>query len=135
MSYPTHRHPLTVLAVSTLLTGMWLPEGVKAQTTPLPDYVIEYYAAPPVVPAGPLSDELARAVQIAFVHSIQQTTWGPEQSAALDVIAASGDPRLAWIITDLMRFVPQQQLRWELSHKLGMGLLSKLWPPLRRYKN
>lgn len=44
-------------------------------------------------------------MQVAFVDSSEQTLWGPDQTAALEVIAASEDPRLAWIIVDMMRFV------------------------------
>jgi hypothetical protein len=37
-------------------------------------------------------------------------TWGEAQFEALEVVANSNDPRLAWVISDLMRFVPGAEL-------------------------
>ena len=76
----------------------------------LPDYVIEEFGAPPEIPSGALTEEVEAAVQTAFIESMENSTWGPDQMAALEVIAASGDPRLAWIISDLMRFVSGREL-------------------------
>jgi hypothetical protein len=82
---------------------------------PLPDYVIERYGQPPQVPTGPLSNELQSAVQMAFVESMQMSTWGRDQTLALDTIATSSDPRLAWLISDLMRFVNGTSLNDSLA--------------------
>lgn len=71
----------------------------------MPDYVIAAFGTPPEVADVPLTDALKAAIQTAFVDSIVSSSWGPEQQAALEVVTASGDPRLAWIISDLMRFV------------------------------
>jgi len=72
--------------------------------------VIEEYGNRPNVPTGPLSPELQRAVQTAFVDSMTQSTWGRDQTLALVTIAESGDPRLAWLLSDLMRFANGPQL-------------------------
>ncbi|MEM9106359.1 MAG: DUF3179 domain-containing (seleno)protein, partial [Pseudomonadota bacterium] len=48
--------------------------------------------------------------QTAFVESMERSSWGEDQSKALITIAESKDPRLAWIISDLMRFASSQQL-------------------------
>ena len=85
--------------------------GVQAQdAAPLPDYVVETFGERPSIPEGPLSEELQAAVRVAFVDSIAQSAWGADQTNALNDIAASKDPRIAWIISDLMRFVSSAQL-------------------------
>ncbi|MEM9248854.1 MAG: DUF3179 domain-containing (seleno)protein [Pseudomonadota bacterium] len=85
---------------------MLMAPALRADTAAqLPDYVIEEFGSPPPIPDGPLPDTLRTAVEMAFVTSVTETTWGRDQTLALEEIAASGDPRLAWIISDLMRFV------------------------------
>ncbi len=106
------------LRLSALLCAFALSTALPAlaeETPPLPDYVIAQFGTPPAVPPGPLSDTLETAADMAFVESMQQGTWGRDQTLALDEIAASGDPRLAWIISDLMRFVTSPQLNFVLS--------------------
>lgn len=85
------------------------------EAAPLPDYVIEAFGERPSVPDGPLSADLQAAVRVAFVDSITQTGWGKDQTDALSEIAASKDPRLGWIISDLMRFVTSPQLNAVLA--------------------
>lgn len=77
----------------------------KAEAETLPDYVIEEYGNPPEIPQGAFSSELESAVRMAFIEAITQSTWGRDQSIAIETIAESKDPRIVWIITDLMRFV------------------------------
>ncbi|MEM9044193.1 MAG: DUF3179 domain-containing (seleno)protein [Pseudomonadota bacterium] len=85
------------------------------EATALPSYVIEEYGKPPTIPTGPLSEELAAAVKVAFIDSMEQGSWGPDQSEALTVISESKDPRLAWIMSDLMRFVSSRDLNLSLA--------------------
>jgi len=92
--------------------------GLTAQTTaqsqpanPLPDYVTAQFGTPPDIPDGPLSPALQAAVQTAFIDSVTQQTWGEAQQDALSQIAQSGDPRLAWLISDMLRFVSSQGLQ------------------------
>ena len=82
---------------------------------PLPAYVIEAFGEPPAVPEGPLAPAMQFALRVAFVDSVVLSTWDENQSLALAEIAASGDPRLVWLISDLMRFVPSRQLNAELT--------------------
>jgi len=100
---------ICAVALSTALPVM------AEETPPLPDYVIAQFGTPPAVPTGQLSDTIETAADMAFVESMQQGTWGRDQTLALEEIAASGDPRLAWIISDLMRFVTSPQLNFVLS--------------------
>ena len=79
-----------------------------AQNPPaLPDYIIDEFGNPPVVPTGPLAESLQNAVHAAFIESITQSVWGRDQDIALNEIAKSKDPRVAWVITDMMRFTWQ----------------------------
>ena len=76
----------------------------------LPAYAIEQFGTPPAIPQGPLSPEISRAVDTAFVESMTKGQWRTNQKIALGDIAASKDPRLAWMIADLMRFASGRQL-------------------------
>lgn len=100
-----------VLVLSLLFSG-----ALQAQSTePLPDYVIEEFGHPPPVPDGPLSSAMQFAVRVAFVDSVALSTWDENQTLALAEIAKSGDPRLVWIISDMLRFVPSRELHDALS--------------------
>ena len=109
--------PLRILSTALLLVlslfAVTTPSAHSAE--PLPDYVIEQFGAPPVVPEGPLSPAMAFAVRVAFVDSIALSTWDENQNLALAEIAKSEDPRLAWIISDMLRFVPSRELHDILS--------------------
>ncbi len=94
-----------LFAAPLLLLGLLPGAGAIAQQeVDLPDYVIEEFGTPPAIPEGPLPDDLAEAVRVTFVQVFDQGAWTAEQDAALETIAASGDPRLAWLISDMMRF-------------------------------
>ncbi len=88
---------------------------VFAQGATQTDYSIEQFGAAPEVPNGALSTDLANAVNVAFVESITQSTWTQDQSIALTEIATSNDPRLAWMISDMLRFVTSGQVNAELA--------------------
>lgn len=94
---------------------VWSIGGHAEEPDALPDYVVERFGERPAIPNGPLSAELQAAVKAAFVDSMEQNSWGRDQTIALGAIAESGDPRLAWIISDLMRFASSQQLNSALT--------------------
>ncbi len=99
-----------VLAVCALGWG-----GTGAPVQALPVHVIAEFGVPPKIPTGALSEDVERAVQMAFVDSMEQSNWGRDQEIALMDIGASGDPRLAWIISDMMRFVPSRSINAQLA--------------------
>ena len=107
-----------ILAVSVL------PLQSAAQAEELPDYVLEEFGARPDVPTGPLSETLATAVRRVFVDSVVQRTWSEEQVSSMIEIAQSGDPRLAWYISDLLRFVTSAEFNGVLS-SVASELLGK----------
>ncbi|MEM9047145.1 MAG: DUF3179 domain-containing (seleno)protein [Pseudomonadota bacterium] len=100
----------TLLSAGALAASLLAPAPAFAETAALPDHVIETFGGPPPVPQGPLSADLKAAIETAFLDSVRQSAWGPDQTDALLVVANSKDPRLAWIVGDLMRFAPGQQL-------------------------
>ncbi len=106
---------LVVIASFVIVTLFWFDAHAQ-NTAPLPDYVIEEFGQPPPIPDGPLSESLQAAVDTALIESIVQSTWGSEQIRALEEIAASKDPRVAWLISDMMRFVTQPALHTELAN-------------------
>jgi hypothetical protein len=116
---------LFVLAMTAVV---FLAGALHAQSS-LPDYVIEEYGTPPAVPDGPLSEDLQNAVRTAFVVSMEQSTWTRDQTLALGEIGASKDPRLVWLIADLMRFASGNSLNQELtaaaSQLLGKDLSTR----------
>ncbi len=94
-----------LLLVPFVGMSLFWSKSVGAQATEaLPTYVIEEFGAPPAIPDGPLPANLRAAIQSTFVDSFTQTRWGGEQTAALAQIAASNDPRIAWLLSDMMRF-------------------------------
>lgn len=116
-----------LISLSVVLSLFW-SYALKAQETPkLPGYVIEKFGKPPSIPSGPLSEELRSAVRAAFVDSMVQQAWGPDQSLALDKIIASRDPRLVWIISDMLRFVSEHKLNTTLTDAAA-SLLDKDLP-------
>lgn len=116
MASPIHARSLIVLTAVFVTFSMIWAETLRAQETPaLSKYVIEEFGTPPNVPKGKLSKDLQIAVKMAFVDSIVQSTWGRDQELALAEIAASKDPRLVWIISDLMRFASGRALSATLA--------------------
>ncbi|MGH1483509.1 MAG: DUF3179 domain-containing (seleno)protein [Geminicoccales bacterium] len=106
---------LFFMASLVTLSLLW-SDAVRAQeAAPLPDYVIEQYGEPPAIPEGPLSEAVQAAVQVAFIDSMVQSTWGRDQAIALDEVSKSEDPRIVWIISDFMRFISERSLHAELA--------------------
>ena len=103
---------VAVLGLAALGLGQ---DAYAQQDASIPDYVTQEFGTPPSVPNGRLAAEVSVAVQTAFVDAMQQSIWGADQAIALNKVAASGDPRLVWIIADLMRFTSGQKLNASLT--------------------
>lgn len=94
-----------LLLMSVVTLAFVHPGTAQAQSTrALPAYVIAEFGQPPAVPDGPISNSLKTALRFVFDDSIANGSWGRDQAIALDEIAQSNDPRLAWVIGDMMRF-------------------------------
>ena len=74
----------------------------------------QFATAPPIA-SGPLSAEVAEAVDTVFGEKLRSGFGQPEQIEALWRLGHSGDVRLAWMISDLMRFVGSPNLSALLS--------------------
>ncbi len=98
-------------ATMVVALSLFASEASQAQDAkPLPGHVVSTFGERPPVPDGPLSSDLQRAVRVAFVDPVTQSVWGREQMDALRDVGASKDPRLGWIVSDLMRFASSPQL-------------------------
>ncbi|MDJ0683294.1 MAG: DUF3179 domain-containing (seleno)protein [Alphaproteobacteria bacterium] len=95
--------PSALLAALLVASSLLHTPAAHAQEA-LPAYAIEQFGSPPPISEGPLSQSLQTAVRTVFVDSLEQSAWGRDQEAALWEIAESGDPRLVWVISDMMRF-------------------------------
>ncbi len=128
------KSPILLVASLVALSLFWF-DAVRAQEAgPLPAHVVEKYGKPPAVPKGPLSEELQSAVQVAFVDSMKQSIWGSDQTIALEKIKESKDPRIAWLISDLMRFISQRRVQAELRDAASK-LLGKAFPSANLWGN
>ena len=58
----------------------------------------------PSVPDGALSPEVAAALDDIFGSGTVPSIFAEEQNDALGVLSESGDPRVAWILLDMLRF-------------------------------
>jgi hypothetical protein len=121
----TRSHVSLVASLFTL-SLLWVGTLWAQEAAPLPDYVIKEFGKPPAVPKGPLSKELQLAVKVAFVESLTQSSWGKDQTRALGEIAESKDPRLVWIISDLMRFASGGELNALLAQSASKLVGKKL---------
>ena len=116
MASATGSRSRIVFAAALAALGLFWSDAARAQdATPLSDHVVKLFGAPPPVPEGPLPEALRAAVQVAFIDTVEQSTWGQAQTDALEAVAASKDPRLAWIIADLLRFASNSALNAVLA--------------------
>ena len=104
-----------VLTVASLLSTVTVAETKTA----LSKHVIERFGSPPTVPEGPLGEDLHRAVASVFNEGTLTTGMGRDQFLDLETIAESKDPRLAWLVSDLMRFAGQDDLGEALNSTAG----------------
>ena len=92
--------------------------GVSAATSlaraALPRGSARDFGPAPAVPGGSLNAKLQDSVEKVFIEGLA-SGWGAEQDQALIMIRESKDPRLAWIVTDLLRFAPGRTIGKELS--------------------
>jgi len=109
--YSAQSSPKTGVSTATALARDALPRGS-----------VRDFGAAPEVPDGSLSTEIQAALDTVFIEGIE-TGWGDEQTKAMGLIRNSKDPRLAWIVTDLMRvsqgFIVRQELKTTLEQLLN----------------
>lgn len=114
---------MTRLIAFAALLVITFSSVANAENHTLPDYVIEAFGPPPPVPEGPLSPEVRAAVRIVFEDSLDASSWTKSEMEALDVIANSKDPRLGWIIADMLRFTWRREFYDALANTAA-GMLN-----------
>ncbi len=125
MAYRSH---LRLLVAAIFLFSTLLPPLFAQTPDPLPDYVVEQFGEAPPIPQGPHSPALQFAARVAFIDSIALSVWDKNQQQALEAIGKSADPRLAWIISDMLRFIVETRPRLELANTAS-ELLGKTFEP------
>ncbi|MEM9783218.1 MAG: DUF3179 domain-containing (seleno)protein, partial [Pseudomonadota bacterium] len=116
-----------LMALALSVSG---PLGAE-ERAPLPAHVIERFGEPPAIPDGPLPTALQQAMRTVFVDSVSQAVWGKDQRDALELIVQSDDPRLVWVISDMMRFTWRQQFDDALADAAASLLEIELRTPQR----
>ncbi len=121
-----------VVLASLIAFALGRSDAGQAQAAPpLPDHVIERFGTPPAIPEGPLSADLQAAIHVVFVESVSQSFWGRDQAIALDEIVRSKDPRVAWVISDMLRFTWNRQFDDALADAAAKLLGVELKTPRR----
>lgn len=95
---------ITALATGLFLWGATIPDRAEAQDAQVPDYVIDLFGAPPTIPDGPLAPEVRDAIDDILIFSVSQAFWRPSEREAFETLAQSEDPRVGWLLADVMRF-------------------------------
>lgn len=79
-------------------------------TSSLSSFVIKTYGSPPALVEGELSEDLEKAIDTVFGENLLTHKWGPEQTSAIKTLGNSNDPRVAWLISDMMRIAGSNQM-------------------------
>jgi len=107
-----HRFLVFATSIAVLFAVSLQIKSALAETESpaLSKHVIEQFGTPPKIPTEPLSKELHAAVETVFTDGVSASGWSRDQTIALTEISESKDPRLAWLVSDLMRFAGQDSL-------------------------
>jgi len=91
---------------------------------PLPAGTVRDFGDPPTTPTGELDPEVGDAIEIAFGR-LASGRVDADTFTALRSLGSSGDPRVAWLLTDLLRVARDPDLAatlsGSLSELLGVG--------------
>jgi len=90
-------------SLAALLCLLFWAQSALAQDD-VPAHVVAQFGHPPAVPMGALPQDVETALSKVVAHATAQSSWSPADLAAFDVVAASQDPRVAWLLTDMLRF-------------------------------
>lgn len=104
----------------------------QTTSTAVPDYVIAAFGHPPPAPDGALSKETHGAINVGVVGGMTEGSWGVAQTDALSRLAATDDPRLAWIMSDALRYAWDRD-RYEAISDVAASLLGLRFKTLDRW--
>ena len=88
------------------------PFVVDAENLPVGQ--VQDFGPAPDVPTGELSQEIIDNLNTVFGDNIAEFRFEAEQVQALEELGNSGDPRVAWLMSDLLRIAQSQDLRRQL---------------------
>ncbi len=93
-----------------------LPDGPPASIDPatIPRGEFVDFGTAPEVPDGPLAPETAAAIEQLFGTRIDGF-FGPEDNEALETLGNSEDPRVTWLLADLLRIAQDPALVNQIS--------------------
>lgn len=99
------------------MIALWLSFNLvwAENRLPLPEYVIAEFGTPPMIPEGSLSTAVAKALDEVLTIAVDQADWDPANTIALDTITQARDPRLVWVLTDILRFTWRPEFRVALA--------------------
>jgi hypothetical protein len=106
---------LAICGTSGIATAQSNNEQLKSVRESLAQHVIEQFGKPPAIQEGPVAKEVKQALDFVFVEGLQGNSWGIDQIEGLKTIAESKDPRLTWLVSDLMRVVGSSNLMSALA--------------------
>ena len=86
------------------------PRSTVALSAPEPGAPADF-GQPPQVRSGPLDDDVAAAVDQIFGPTLEDRIFDVDERQALDVLGESADVRVAWLFSDLLRFVVGEDTR------------------------
>ena len=109
MQYGPYLRVISAVFLAAITLAVLIGHRADAQST-VTTYAVEQFGAPPAVPEGPLSEDLQAQIQSALVDTIVEGRWDPSKEDLLIQIGASGDPRVAWVISDVLRFTRSYEL-------------------------
>ena len=97
--------------------GVGPPASIDPASLPTGELID--FGPPPVAPIGPYNAELQAAVDTVFGPNLVNGLWLTEQIEAMRTIVDSGDVRIAWLISDLLRIVQDPDLSGSLGRSAG----------------
>jgi hypothetical protein len=112
----------------TLIADTEVPAEPAASIEPpgLPEGEVFDFGIPPAVPSGELAPELIASLDILFGDELADGLFLDDELTALQTLQGSGDPRVVWPISDIMRFIGAPQsaalLREASEELLGVSL-------------
>jgi len=85
----------------------------------LPTSVVREFGEPPPIPTGALDAELQEAVDALLGDRLVARQFDSESSGSIAVLGDSGDPRVAWWLTDLLRIIRDPDISAQIAVALG----------------
>ncbi|MHC4406123.1 MAG: DUF3179 domain-containing (seleno)protein [Planctomycetota bacterium] len=98
--------------------------SVEMPTVPVGE--IRDFGPAPTVPSGELEPEVLAALDIVFGDQLADGVFSDDEVTAFQTLQSSADPRTAWLISDLLRFIGHSEsaalLRATAEELLGIPL-------------